>query len=188
MSLADQVGVMIGGRILQIGPPEEVYAHPASLDVAAFVGDVNMLSGEAHGPRVTTELGVLSTAQSVQGPVKVLVRPEGGPTPAGQPAARWAPTASHGQGVLWPRPGPSGPAPLGLRHPGPPGPGPRSGARGNGYHHRTRPRAGIPHSRLLTIAQSDPAQPLPRVCRAIRVATASPEQYHQPTGRRSPCR
>ena len=76
LSLADQVGVMIGGRILQIGPPEEVYAHPASLDVAAFVGDVNMLSGEAHGPRVTTELGVLSTAQSVQGPVKVLVRPE----------------------------------------------------------------------------------------------------------------
>ena len=76
LSLADQVGVMIGGRILQVGPPEEVYGRPDSVEVAAFVGDVNVLAGEAHGPRVATELGVLSAEPAGQGPVRVLVRPE----------------------------------------------------------------------------------------------------------------
>ena len=76
LSLADQVGVMIGGRILQTGVPEEVYARPNSLAVAAFVGDVNMLNGEAEGSTVATELGVLRTDQSTKGPVMVLVRPE----------------------------------------------------------------------------------------------------------------
>ena len=43
MSLSDRIAVMNEGRIEQLGTPEEVYATPASLFVAGFVGQVNVL-------------------------------------------------------------------------------------------------------------------------------------------------
>jgi iron(III) transport system ATP-binding protein len=76
LSLADQLGVMVGGRVLQVGTPEDIYAHPNSLAVAEFVGEVNMIAGMASGPTVSTELGILRTRHAASGPVKVLVRPE----------------------------------------------------------------------------------------------------------------
>jgi iron(III) transport system ATP-binding protein len=50
LSLGDRVCVMHGGKILQAGPPQEVYAHPANLFVAEFVGEMNFLKGEIVGP------------------------------------------------------------------------------------------------------------------------------------------
>jgi len=38
LSMADRVAVMMGGRILQIATPEEIYHDPNHLDVASFVG------------------------------------------------------------------------------------------------------------------------------------------------------
>jgi multiple sugar transport system ATP-binding protein len=38
LSMADRVAVMMGGRILQIASPEEIYHDPNHLDVASFVG------------------------------------------------------------------------------------------------------------------------------------------------------
>ncbi len=38
MTLATRIAVMRGGRIEQLGTPDEVYARPASLFVAAFLG------------------------------------------------------------------------------------------------------------------------------------------------------
>jgi len=43
LSMADRVAVMRGGRIEQIGRPEEIYARPASEFVADFVGISNLL-------------------------------------------------------------------------------------------------------------------------------------------------
>lgn len=43
--LSDRVAVMRGGRIEQIGSPEEVMNHPATEFVAAFVGVETLLSG-----------------------------------------------------------------------------------------------------------------------------------------------
>jgi iron(III) transport system ATP-binding protein len=76
LSLADQVGVMLAGHVVQVGTPEEIYAGPASLAVAAFVGDANLLSGVAAGTKVDTAIGVLRTTGAASGSVKVLVRPE----------------------------------------------------------------------------------------------------------------
>jgi ABC-type sugar transport system ATPase subunit len=42
LSLSDEVAVMRDGRVLQCGPPLEVYARPASLFVATFVGSPRM--------------------------------------------------------------------------------------------------------------------------------------------------
>ncbi len=41
-ALADQVGVLERGRLVQAGPPEEIYARPATPVVARFTG----LAGE----------------------------------------------------------------------------------------------------------------------------------------------
>ncbi|MDX1448064.1 MAG: ABC transporter ATP-binding protein [Acidimicrobiia bacterium] len=42
MSLADQLIVLIGGRIAQVGSPREVFGDPASIEVASFVGRLPM--------------------------------------------------------------------------------------------------------------------------------------------------
>jgi iron(III) transport system ATP-binding protein len=49
MSLSDRIAVMRAGKIEQIGPPEEIYARPATLFVAQFVGKVNPLPGRVIG-------------------------------------------------------------------------------------------------------------------------------------------
>ena len=76
MSLANRLGVMLAGRIEQMGAPEEIYACPSSLAVASFLGDANLLDGEAADGRVTTELGALETNVAAQGRVKVMIRSE----------------------------------------------------------------------------------------------------------------
>ncbi len=51
MTLATRVAVMRGGRIQQIGTPGEVYARPANMFVAGFLGSpsINFIEGEAAG-------------------------------------------------------------------------------------------------------------------------------------------
>ena len=49
LSLADRVAVMRDGRIVQVGPPVEVYGEPGRRWAAPFVGEVNVLSGVARG-------------------------------------------------------------------------------------------------------------------------------------------
>jgi ABC-type Fe3+/spermidine/putrescine transport system ATPase subunit len=43
LALADKVIIMRGGKVLQIGTPDEVYNHPASPFVANFLGEANFL-------------------------------------------------------------------------------------------------------------------------------------------------
>jgi multiple sugar transport system ATP-binding protein len=55
MTLATRVAVMRGGRIQQIGTPGEVYAQPANMFVAGFLGSpsMNFIEGEVDGQAVT---------------------------------------------------------------------------------------------------------------------------------------
>jgi iron(III) transport system ATP-binding protein len=57
ISLADQLGVMSCGRLLQVGPPSVVYAKPATLEVASLLGHGNVLPARARDVTVETELG-----------------------------------------------------------------------------------------------------------------------------------
>ena len=55
MTLATRVAVMRGGRIQQVGTPGEVYARPANMFVAGFLGSpsMNFVDGEIAGRAVT---------------------------------------------------------------------------------------------------------------------------------------
>jgi putrescine transport system ATP-binding protein len=54
LGMASRVGVMNGGRVVQVGAPAEIYERPNSRFVAGFVGEVNFFEGEStagpHGP------------------------------------------------------------------------------------------------------------------------------------------
>jgi iron(III) transport system ATP-binding protein len=68
LAIADRIAVMDGGRILQVGTPEDVYRRPTSRTVAAFIGETNLLEGrvlEARGDelRVATPVGELSAVR-----------------------------------------------------------------------------------------------------------------------------
>ena len=78
LAVADRVAVMQGGRIEQVGTPEELYTRPASPFIADFVGLSNRLPGlvrhgfaEVHG----VTLPLVDPSQP-DGPVRVFVRPE----------------------------------------------------------------------------------------------------------------
>lgn len=54
LRLGDRVGVLMNGRIRQIGPPEEVFGSPVDEEVARFVGVENIL----HGTVVSCDEGL----------------------------------------------------------------------------------------------------------------------------------
>jgi len=76
LSLADEVAVMMDGRILQQAAPAELYRRPASRKVAEFVGDINVIAGRAIGRAVVCDLGTISVVDDLYGPADVLIRPE----------------------------------------------------------------------------------------------------------------
>jgi sulfate transport system ATP-binding protein len=51
LELAEHVVIMFDGRIAQSGPPGEVYDHPASPEVASFLGGANLLTAPVFSGR-----------------------------------------------------------------------------------------------------------------------------------------
>jgi iron(III) transport system ATP-binding protein len=76
LSIADRVAVMLEGRIVQVGPPEELYHRPATRTIADFIGDVQFVPGVASGRRATTALGDIPLHAAHEGAVDVMLRPE----------------------------------------------------------------------------------------------------------------
>lgn len=78
--LADRIGVMSRGEIVQVGTPDEVFRKPASEFVANFVGFENMFSGfsTVEGGIADINLGEIrvKAVSDREGPVKVCIRPD----------------------------------------------------------------------------------------------------------------
>ncbi len=98
-ALADRIGIMQMGRLLETGSPESLYRHPATRFVARFLGAANLYLGAATpegfqlGSAVLTPDGAAPAAASGTEAVLV-VRPEDveivptGSATTGQPFAR----------------------------------------------------------------------------------------------------
>jgi putrescine transport system ATP-binding protein len=86
MTVADRIGVMDKGRLVQVASPRELYESPNSVWVATFVGDINFIEGLVVSQKGalltlrTEEAGtiiVTSTIKPIAGmTVPIAIRPE----------------------------------------------------------------------------------------------------------------
>ena len=75
--MADRVAVLNGGRLAQVGTPQELYEHPTSRFVAGFIGEMNFFEGTAVAGGVDVPgLGLLRSETALTGPAVLAVRPE----------------------------------------------------------------------------------------------------------------
>jgi spermidine/putrescine transport system ATP-binding protein len=77
LAMSDRIAVMQGGRIQQVGPPEEIYEAPANRFVADFIGGANLIPARigSHGAEAVG-LGVIPAAGTMGDAVTLAVRPE----------------------------------------------------------------------------------------------------------------
>jgi spermidine/putrescine transport system ATP-binding protein len=92
LTMSDRIAVMNGGRVEQIGTPVDIYARPASVFVAGFIGQANLWPCRVVGAAAPTADGspafdveVLGTAMAsacgdvrieIGGTATLMVRPE----------------------------------------------------------------------------------------------------------------
>ena len=79
MTLGQRIVVMRDGRLQQVGPPAEVYANPANLFVAGFLGtpSMNLLTGRIDRGVLSAGPLRLVVPGAPDGAVVVGIRPEG---------------------------------------------------------------------------------------------------------------
>jgi iron(III) transport system ATP-binding protein len=88
LSMADRVAIMRSGKVVQQGPPLELYRRPASRFVAEFLGETNILEAQAHpiggagGAMIELKVGSMTLHADARpgapdtGRVLVSIRPE----------------------------------------------------------------------------------------------------------------
>lgn len=82
MVLADRIGILMNGSIVQVGSPEDLFSKPLNERVASFVGVENILRGEVRVNRAGVAiieaegLEICAVTDIEEGEVDVYVRPE----------------------------------------------------------------------------------------------------------------
>jgi ABC-type Fe3+/spermidine/putrescine transport system ATPase subunit len=90
MMLADRICVMRGGRVLQVGEPNDIYYRPADAFVAGFIGETNLIPIEVlevagngariHAPALEPAALTIPASQLAPGlkpgPALMMIRPE----------------------------------------------------------------------------------------------------------------
>ncbi len=77
LSFADQVAVLRGGRLIQSGPPREVYLRPRDRETALFLGDAVLLPALVSNGSADCALGRIPTAASSESErAEIMLRPE----------------------------------------------------------------------------------------------------------------
>jgi multiple sugar transport system ATP-binding protein len=80
LSMADRVAVMIGGHLLQLADPREIYDNPAHIEVARFLGQpkINVLETRMDASGVVRFGGLVLAGERRAGETSVMVafRPE----------------------------------------------------------------------------------------------------------------
>jgi spermidine/putrescine transport system ATP-binding protein len=87
LTMSDRIAVMNDGAIEHLGPPREIYEHPATKFVAGFIGTSNLLSGQVtslDSGRAVLDLGegqriivpLREAAPAIGAELELTVRPE----------------------------------------------------------------------------------------------------------------
>jgi spermidine/putrescine transport system ATP-binding protein len=80
LTMSDRIGVMHGGKLLQIDTPDRIYEHPAKRFVADFIGEINLLEAKVDsngqvklGDSIVRSGDPIDTTRST---VTIAIRPE----------------------------------------------------------------------------------------------------------------
>jgi ABC-type Fe3+/spermidine/putrescine transport system ATPase subunit len=79
LTMSDRIAVMHRGRVEQVASPRELYETPATPFVAGFIGNINLLAGQATGHGTVDCHGVKMATTGFAAPgaaVMVALRPE----------------------------------------------------------------------------------------------------------------
>lgn len=77
MRMADQIALMRGGQIVQIGAPYNIYNNPKDREAAAFFSDINVIHGVAENFQTQTPFGLFFTpALHDRTDVEIVIRPQ----------------------------------------------------------------------------------------------------------------
>ncbi|HEU5469550.1 MAG TPA: ABC transporter ATP-binding protein [Actinophytocola sp.] len=76
LSLADQVGVMRAGRLVQLDSPAAVYTRPFDTGVASFVGEAVLMPATVSAGQAVCALGRIPVTGPDEGDLHVMIRPE----------------------------------------------------------------------------------------------------------------
>ena len=61
-AVSDRIGVMLDGRLVQVGAPRDIYLRPSETFIADFVGRINFLEGEVAEDEVQAGKKVVRTS------------------------------------------------------------------------------------------------------------------------------
>ena len=78
LTMSDQIGILNEGQLVQHGSPVDIYDNPQSVFVARFLGEANILKGQADGSSVNVEVGgtVQTRSKPTSPQVICSIRPE----------------------------------------------------------------------------------------------------------------
>ena len=78
LSIADQVGVMRRGRLVQVADPLTLYRKPLDVELARFVGEAVLVPGSIETGHIQCALGrlALDNRDMADGPGTAMLRPE----------------------------------------------------------------------------------------------------------------
>ena len=75
MSIADDLILMAGGRILQRGKPQDCYQQPTSIVAARLLGEMIVLPGMVRNETISTALGSHPAPSMAEGEAQLALRP-----------------------------------------------------------------------------------------------------------------
>jgi ABC-type Fe3+/spermidine/putrescine transport system ATPase subunit len=87
LTLSDQIGILAEGRLVQAGPPRDVYNAPINRFAATFLGEANFLSGVAEAGGVRLSDGALAPWPNTGRRATLAIRPEAATLSGEKPGA-----------------------------------------------------------------------------------------------------
>ena len=77
MRLADRIALLRHGKLVQLGPPADLYRRPADIGVARFFCELNEIEADVVAGVAETPLGRFAAPEVPDGPAIVAIRPQG---------------------------------------------------------------------------------------------------------------
>lgn len=100
MRMADEIALMRAGRLIQKGPPYQLFTAPVDRDAVAFFSDINVIQADVRDGLAKTAFGDFNASELPDGAVvDIVTRPQDITLELDRQGTGPSPTPSHGTAV-----------------------------------------------------------------------------------------